>query len=110
MSGSGQQHTATYTEAVLKYFQKRYHSAMSAAFLCDAAFYTFDAESEAHTANEQHLSDMAADLQIDVWADAAKVCQCQHNLTRVHAHLSLELFKLSRKLLISHSWARLPLR
>ena len=51
---------------------------MSAAYLCDAAFYTFDAESEAYTANEQRISDMAAHLKIDVWADATKVCQCQH--------------------------------
>lgn len=54
---------------------------MSTAFLCDAAFYAFDAESEAYTANEQRISDMAAHLKIDVWADATKVCQCQHATT-----------------------------
>ncbi|KAL0023253.1 hypothetical protein WJX77_000286 [Trebouxia sp. C0004] len=56
-------------------FRKCYHPAMSAAYLCDAAFYTFDAESEAYTANEQRISDMAAHLKIDVWADATKVIQ-----------------------------------
>jgi len=75
------QHTATLEAVLLKRFRKCYHPAMSAAFLCDAAFYTFDAESEAYTANEQRISDMAAHLKIDVWADATKVCQCQHATT-----------------------------
>ena len=46
------QQTPTLEAVLLKRFGKCYHQAMSAAFLCDAAFYTFDAESEAYTANE----------------------------------------------------------
>lgn len=70
------QQTATLEATLLKRFKKCYHPAMSAAFLCDPAFYIATAESDGYIANEQRIADMAAHLKIDVWADATKVSQC----------------------------------
>ncbi|DBA98566.1 TPA: hypothetical protein ACH3X1_014369 [Trebouxia sp. C0004] len=46
---------------------------MSAAYLCDPAYYTYDADSQAYLANAKQVAEFEAHLHIDVWKDAEQV-------------------------------------
>ena len=46
---------------------------MSAAFLLDVAFLTYDAEANGYTADADRIAEIEAELHIDVWADATQV-------------------------------------
>ncbi|DBA92818.1 TPA: hypothetical protein ACH3X1_003003 [Trebouxia sp. C0004] len=67
------QETATLESVLLKRFNKCYHPAMSAAYLCDPAYYTYDADSQAYLANAKQVAEFEAHLHIDVWKDAKQV-------------------------------------
>lgn len=73
------QETPTLASVLLKRFGKCYHKAMSAAFLCDPAFFTYDAEGDAYTADAARIAEIEAELKIDIWADATQVCFCTVN-------------------------------
>ena len=49
---------------------------MSAAYLCDPAYYTYDADSQAYLANAKQVVEFEAHLHIDVWKDAKQVSSC----------------------------------
>ncbi len=70
--------SATLEDVLLKRLKKCYHPAMSAAYLCDPAFYTYDTDSEAYLANAKQIAEFEAHLRIDVWKDAKQVGDC-HN-------------------------------
>lgn len=67
------QQTVTLESVLLKRFKKCYHPAMSAAYLCDPAYYAYDADSQAYLANGKQVADFEAHLHIDVWKDAKQV-------------------------------------
>lgn len=53
---------------------------MSAAFLSDPAFFTYDDDAQAYTPDARRIAEMEAELirldYIDVWTDALQVCIC----------------------------------
>ena len=67
------QETATLESVLLKRFNKCYHPAMSAAYLCDPAYYTYDGDSQAYVANAKQVAEFQAHLHTDVWKDAKQV-------------------------------------
>ena len=70
------QETPTLESVLLKRFNKCYHPAMSAAYLCDPAYYTYDADSLAYLANAKQVAEFEAHLHIHVWKDAKQVSCC----------------------------------
>ena len=55
---------------------------MSAAYLCDPAFFSYDADSEAYVADAKQIAEFEAHLHIDVWKDAKQVghCHSRHDI------------------------------
>ncbi|KAL3150367.1 hypothetical protein ABBQ32_000206 [Trebouxia sp. C0010 RCD-2024] len=77
------QETATLESVLLKRFNMCYHPAMSAAYLCDPAYYTYDADSQAYLANAKQVAEFEAHLHIDVWKDAKQNALTLQVMTRI---------------------------
>lgn len=104
------QQTATLEDVLLKRFKKCYHPAMSAAYLCDPAFYTYDADSEAYLANAKQVAEFEAQLHIDVWKDAKEVGYCNNRHCIVYTLLSAVILFLHLQRLCLHCLCRSRVR